>query len=85
MPSICIPTPPLNNIRTVEVDVSIDGRPRQMHFRVETVELPDDHEGRITTLQNFIAERREEWSLVQIGSPAGGRVPLLFRQVEPLQ
>jgi hypothetical protein len=80
MPSICIPTPPLNTIKTVDVDVSIDGRPRQIHYRVETLELPPDQHGRIEALRTFIAERGDDWLLIQIGSPSQDRVPLLFRQ-----
>jgi hypothetical protein len=79
MAQICIPTPPLNEIRTVDVQVTIDGRARHAQYRVETLHWPPEARERLAMLQSFIAERREEWLLVQIGSPSEDRVPILFR------
>lgn len=66
-------------MRTVDVQVIVDGRARHAQYRVETLHWPDSHEERLATLRSFIAERRDEWLLVQIGSPTVDGVPVLFR------
>jgi hypothetical protein len=79
MAQICIPTPPLDRIRTVDVQVTIDGQARHAQYRVETLQWPATHDERMEVLRSFIAERRDEWLLVQIGSPSEDGVPVLFR------
>ncbi len=80
MAQICIPTPPLDQIRTVDVQVTIDGRARHAQYRVETLYWADGTIERMDMLRSFIAERRNShWLLVQIGSPSDDRVPVLFR------
>jgi len=79
MAHICIPSPSLDEYKTVDVQVTIDGRQSRTHYRVETFDWPRDEHARLDALRAFIASRGEEWLLVQIGSPANDCVPLLFR------
>jgi hypothetical protein len=79
MPQICIPTPPLDEIRSVDLEVTIDGHPQHVRYRVETLAWPSEAAARSSALRTFIAERGSDWLLVQIGTPTADRVPLLFR------
>lgn len=83
MAQICIPTPPLDDFQTVDVEVTIDGRPQRVQYRVETVEWGTASESRLEALRSFIEQRGSDWLLVQIGTPAADRVPLLFRLRQP--
>jgi hypothetical protein len=83
MPQICIPTPPLDEIRTVDLEVTIDGTPQKVQYRVETLDWPADADARLAALRSFISGRASEWLLVQIGTPTDERVPLLFRLRAP--
>jgi hypothetical protein len=79
MAQICIPTPSLSEFQTVDVEVTIDGKPQRSRYRVETLHWPSDEDARLQALREFIAARGDEWLLVQIGAPASDCVPLLFR------
>lgn len=79
MPQLCIPTPPLDDIRTVDLEVTIDGRPQRVQYRVERMEWPADTPDRAAALRDFVAQRGANWLLVQIGPPTEQFVPVLFR------
>jgi hypothetical protein len=83
MSQICVPIPPIEETKTIDVDVVIDGRPQRMTYRVETLEWPDDASTRVEALREFIASHGEEWLLVQIGTPTASRVPVMFRLRPP--
>lgn len=83
MPQICIPTPPLDEISTVDLEVTIDGTAQKVQYRVETLEWPADAHERMAALKAFITERGSDWLLVQIGAPTEAHVPLLFRLRAP--
>ncbi len=79
MSQICVPIPPLDETRTIDLDVVIDGEKQRVQYRVETLEWPDDAPSRVEALRAFIASHGEEWLLVQIGTPTAERVPVMFR------
>lgn len=79
MSQICVPIPPIEQTRTIDVDVVIDGEKQRVQYRVETLEWPDDAPSRVDALREFIASHGEEWLLVQIGTPTADRVPVMFR------
>jgi len=79
MAQICIPTPPLDEISSVDLEVTIDGQPQRVQYRVETLEWPLEADARLLALRQFVADRGSDWILVQIGAPTAERVPLLFR------
>lgn len=83
MPQICIPTPPLDEIRSVDLEVTIDGRPQRVQYRVETLDWPSEAGDRLSALRQFVSERGSDWLLVQIGTPTAERIPLLFRLRAP--
>ncbi len=79
MSQICVPIPPIDQTRTIDVDVVIDGQKQRVQYRVETLEWPEDNPSRVEALREFIASHGEEWLLVQIGTPTAERVPVMFR------
>jgi len=83
MSQICVPIPPIEETKTIDVDVVIDGKQQRMKYRVETLEWPDDASTRVEALREFIASHGEEWLLVQIGTPTASRVPVMFRLRPP--
>ena len=69
---------------TLELEVTVGGETHLMQYRIETLRwgaeaTPDE---RVDQLRTFIREYDADWSLVQIGSPGEGIVPITFRQRE---
>ncbi|MEM1041818.1 MAG: hypothetical protein AAGI91_04235 [Bacteroidota bacterium] len=79
MSQLCVPIPPIDQTRTIDVEVVIDGAKQRVQYRVETLEWPDDNASRAEALRAFIASHGEDWLLVQIGTPTAERVPVMFR------
>ena len=79
MSQICVPIPPIEETKTIDVDVVIDGKQQRMKYRVETLEWPEQMGSRVEALREFIASHGDEWLLVQIGTPTQSRVPVMFR------
>ncbi len=86
MNQICIRIPTLRTGEPIELDVTIGGRKRLMHYRVEQVDSAAAASGaeRIERLHAFVNGYDRGWELVQIGTPsAEGFVPVMFRQAQP--
>lgn len=82
MDQVCIPVPMLAADETLELEVTIGGTKHLMQYRIETLRWrvdasPDE---RIEQLRTFIQTYDPAWSLVQIGAPGEGTVPITFRQ-----
>ena len=84
MNHICINIPTVGPERAVELEVTIDGQKRLMHYRVVTCDWTKDGadtKHRMDTLRAFIRSFEPAWELVQIGTPTReNRVPVMFRQ-----
>lgn len=67
---------------TLELEVTVGGTRHLMQYRVETLHLSADltPDARFEQLQRFIQAYDPAWSLVQIGAPGEGVVPITFRQ-----
>ncbi len=80
MAQICVPMPPLDRPRAVDVELTIDGVRQSLHYRVETLlwadygSLPKAH-----ALQAFLDGHDPAWQLTAIGVPSDDSVPVLFR------
>jgi hypothetical protein len=83
MSQLCVPIPPIDETRTIDLDVVIDGAKQRVQYRVETLEWPADAPSRAEALRDFIAGHGAEWRLVQIGTPTEERVPVMFRLHTP--
>ncbi|MCF8242595.1 MAG: hypothetical protein K9J16_14550 [Melioribacteraceae bacterium] len=79
MKEICIPIPHFGENQIAEVEVTVNGKKEQFHFRVESfpwkVEAPVELEGeqaiekKISNLREMIESYDDDWQLVQIFTP----------------
>ncbi len=83
MASICVPIPPLQQSRHIEVEVKVDGKSRVQNYRVESFDWTAggmDFPGRINRLRSMIGAYDPNWELVQIGNPNDHLIPVMFRE-----
>ena len=80
MAQICVPLPPLDRPRAVDVELTIDGVRQSFHYRVETLMWADfEPLSKVNALQAFLDRHDPEWQLASIGVPSDDSVPVLFR------
>lgn len=80
MAQICVPLPPLDGPRAVDVELTVDGVRQSFHYRVETLMWADYGTlPKVEALQRFLDGHDDGWQLVAIGVPAAESVPVLFR------
>lgn len=82
MEQVCIPVPMPTGDEALELEVTVGGTKHLMQYRIETLHwgpnvAPD---ARFEQLRAFIQNYDPAWSLVQIGAPGEGVVPITFRQ-----
>jgi predicted transcriptional regulator len=84
MATVAIHLPPIDAERSVDVEVSINGRKRRYSYRVEVFRWEDwcrPKEERATGLKRMITNYDPSWQLMEIGAPTAVDVPLMFRRV----
>lgn len=85
MREVVILIPEIEPEQNVEIEVSINGKKRFIHYKVELLNW-ESHESppkdRVTVLKHFIREKEKDWELVEIGAPEGESIPLMFRKRE---
>jgi len=86
MSQICINVPTFQSNHTIGLEVTLDGKKHVMHYRVESVEWPEDlgPEARIEVLRTYIRNYEKGWQLVNIGPANGNLIPVTFRQTSDL-
>lgn len=83
MREVVILIPEIEPEQNVEIEVSINGKKRTIHYKVELLNWekqrvpPND---KVTVLKHFIKEKERDWELVEIGAPDDGNIPLMFRR-----
>ena len=83
MREVVILIPDIEPEQNVEIEVSINGKKRTIHYKVELLNWekqlvpPND---KVTVLKHFIMEKEKDWELVEIGAPDDGNIPLMFRK-----
>jgi len=83
MREIVIVVPDFEPEQNVEIEVTINGRKRVVHYKVELLNFeaegvpPND---KVTVLKHKIASHEKDWELVEIGAPIDEKVPLMFRK-----
>jgi hypothetical protein len=83
MANICVPIPPLEYARSIELEVKVNGKRRVMSYRVERFDWKAeiaDATRRIEHLQAQIGAYDPGWELVQIGNPGEHFIPVMFRE-----
>lgn len=85
MREVVILIPDIEPQQNVEIEVSINGKKRTIHYKVELLNWvrndvpPKD---KVTVLKHYIEEKERDWELVEIGAPDDGNIPLMFRRKE---
>ncbi|MCF8369716.1 MAG: hypothetical protein K9G76_11805 [Bacteroidales bacterium] len=83
MREVVILIPDLEPEQNVEIEVSINGKKRTMHYKVELLSW-EKHEvppkDKVTVLKHYIEEKEKAWDLIEIGAPDNGSIPLMFRK-----
>ena len=88
MKEICIHIPDLDPGQTVELEVRVNGKRHQIHYRVEAIDASNwepEAENRIDQLRAVIKDYNTDWELVQIGAEVRQVIPVMFRQREKPQ
>jgi len=88
MKEICIHIPDLDPGQTVELEVRVNGKRHQIHYRVEAIDASKwepEAENRIDQLRAVIKDYNTDWELVQIGAEVRQVIPVMFRQREKPQ
>lgn len=82
MDQVCIPVPMPGPDETLEMEVTVGGVTRLLQYRIETVRWGPDvsPSERVEQLRDYIRAYDDDWSLVQIGAPGEGTVPVTFRR-----
>ena len=83
MREIVIVVPDFEPEQNVEIEVTINGRKKVIHYRVELLNFEAEGvppKDKITVLKHKIASHEKDWELVEIGSPVDGNGPLMFRR-----
>lgn len=82
MEQVCIPVPMPSGDETLELEVTVGGTKHLMQYRIETLHWGPDvaPDARFEQLQRFIQAYDPAWTLVQIGAPGEGVVPITFRR-----
>jgi hypothetical protein len=83
MREIVILVPDFEPEQNVEIEVTINGRKKVIHYRVELLNFEAEGvppKDKVTVLRHKIASHEQDWELVEIGAPVGETVPLMFRR-----
>lgn len=81
MPHIAIPIPSGPGKQEIEIEMKINGKLQQVHYRVELFywsdcELPKV--SRVECVRNILSEYDQDWMLYLIGEPTDDFIPIIF-------
>ena len=83
MREIVIVVPDFEPEQNVEIEVTINGRKKVIHYKVELLHFEAEGappKDKVTVLKHKIASHEKDWELVEIGAPVNDKVPLMFRR-----
>jgi hypothetical protein len=81
MAHIAIPLPLGNGKQEVEIEVTVNGEKRQLHYRVELFYWSDCHLpsiDRVECIRHIVSDYDQDWNLYYIGSPNDEFIPITF-------
>ena len=84
---IAIPIPMMPGKQDIEIEVTINGKRQQLHYRVELFYWEDCNIptiDRVECIQQMLAHYDQDWTLYYIGSPTDQFVPITFVKREDL-
>jgi hypothetical protein len=81
MKEVVIQIPTFEDEQNIEIDVRINGKKRQLKYRVEIISWEDEEdstEAKVDVLRKVVKEHDKDWKLIQIGVPSENRIPVMF-------
>jgi len=83
MPSINIQLPAMEADQSIEIEVKINGKKKNYHYRIEIFAWSDcaQPSSRAECLREMIQNYDQNWQIVQIGGPTDEYIPLMFKLV----
>lgn len=81
MGHIAIPIPPGNGKQDVEIEITVNGKKAQLHYKVELFYWEDcaiPNDNRVECIRNLISEYDQDWMIYTIGDPNDSYVPITF-------
>lgn len=83
MREVVVLIPEIEPEQNVEIEVSINGKKRTIHYKVELLNWEQNDvppKDKVTVLKHFIKDKERDWELMEIGAPDNGNIPLMFRK-----
>lgn len=83
MKEVCVNIPELEVDQTIEVEIRVKGKNKELLYRVEAFDLTkagSPNASRVDKLRILIQGYDPAWELVQIGIPDSEMIPVMFRQ-----
>ncbi|RCR71423.1 MULTISPECIES: hypothetical protein [Larkinella] len=84
---IAIPIPMMPGKQDIEIEVTINGKRQELHYRVELFYWEDCNIptiDRVDCIRQMLAHYDQDWTLYYIGSPTDQFVPITFVKREDL-
>jgi len=83
MPSINIQLPAMEADQSIEIEVKINGKKKNYHYRIEIFAWSEcaPPSNRAECLREMIKNYDQNWQIVQIGGPTDEYIPLMFKLV----
>lgn len=85
MREVVILIPDVEPEQNVEIEVSINGKKKTIHYKVELLNWERNDvppKDKVTVLKHYIEDKEKDWELIEIGAPDNGNIPLMFRRRE---
>ena len=81
MPHIAVPIPAMPGKQEIEIEVTVNGRKQQIHYRVELFYWEDCDTptlDRAECIRHLLERYDQDWTLYYIGAPTDAFVPITF-------
>ncbi|MBK8967556.1 MAG: hypothetical protein IPM36_12990 [Lewinellaceae bacterium] len=81
MPHIAIPIPSGPGKQEIEIDMKINGKQQQIHYRVELFYWSDcdiPKVSRVECVRSILTDYDQDWMLYFIGEPTEEFIPIIF-------
>jgi hypothetical protein len=83
MKEVVILIPDFESEQNIEIDVRINGRTKNLQYRVELLDWEGNNlpsERKVQVLKHKIDAYDKDWELVEIGPPGEKNISLMFRK-----
>lgn len=87
MAHIAVPIPTLPGKQEIEIEVTINGKKQELHYRIELFyweDCPVPSFDRVECIRQMLAHYDQDWTLYYIGTPTEEFVPITFVRREDL-